>query len=136
MTGAGERDGGAVAWAADDGVFDLLHGTLDAVWAAHPEVGHADRMAVALALSELVANAVEHGAASRVWLSVEVEGGEVAVRLEDDGVPTPRRVDSAVVPDDPMAESGRGMALARVVAELSHAWVEGRNRWEVRPRRP
>ena len=35
----------------------------------------------------------------------------------------------ARLPDDPLAESGRGLALARAVADLRHERVDGGNRW-------
>jgi anti-sigma regulatory factor (Ser/Thr protein kinase) len=122
-------------WPADPAALDALHAELDRTWVDHPDVAPGDRTAVALAVSELVANAIEHGGARWLWVRVEVDDLAVVVVLEDDGRPTPRRIASEVVSADPLAESGRGMALARLVAELSHERRGDRNRWRVVRRR-
>jgi serine/threonine-protein kinase RsbW len=115
--------------------LDALHEGLERAWHAHPEVGELDRMALALTLAELVGNVVEHGGATAIWCTLTVDEDALSVVLEDDGAITPRRVTSQMVTDDPLAESGRGMALARHLSQLAYSRDDGLNRWVVvRPR--
>jgi serine/threonine-protein kinase RsbW len=120
---------------AEPSALDGLHALLGRVWAEHPGVGATDRAAVALALSELVTNAVEHAGATAVWLDVQVDvdvlPGRVRALVEDDGGPAPDVVASELVTDDPLAESGRGVAIARAMADLQLERRGGRNRWSV-----
>jgi anti-sigma regulatory factor (Ser/Thr protein kinase) len=70
-----------------------------------------------LAASELVANAVEHGAGAMVGVRLERSGGRVTIRVKD-GNPRsmPVMPEPEAVEDD---ESGRGLAI---VTGLSDQW--------------
>lgn len=74
---------------------------------------------LALALSEIAANAVRHGRprAQNFIMELHVEGAALRLDFTDDGGPFPdfarRWADSGMAPLDPMAESGRGLWLVR-----------------------
>lgn len=129
--GAGERRQDGAAWPADLAALDAMHAAAERVWAAHPEVEELDRMALVLALAELVGNVIEHSDARHIWCDIVVREGAVTATLRDDGPPVPPRVDSALVPEDPLSEDGRGMAMARHLADLRYAREGGENRWVV-----
>ena len=100
------------------------------------ETGSApDDDAWSLVVTELVANAVEHGRGRRIWIRVEADRERLLVEVENRCWTTlPRR--RLNVPDRP---SGRGLAL---VAALSRRWgvvreKRGRTRvWAEIPIRP
>src|SRR5436190_21565363 len=76
-----------------------------------------------LLVSELVANAIEHGGApdASILLSVERDGTTVRVEVEDAG---PRFPPAPSEPPPPDATSGRGLYL---LAALADRWgVDGR----------
>lgn len=121
-----------------DELLDAVHALLERAWAAHPEVGEVDRMMIVTAVGEIAANVVEHGATATVAsLSVAVDDDGVRVELWDDGDPLPAdTVTSATMPDDPLAESGRGIALARdAMDELTYRRDGERNHWSMARRR-
>ncbi|HVM55196.1 MAG TPA: ATP-binding protein [Acidimicrobiales bacterium] len=107
---------------------------LAGVWDAHADVDQLDRAMVATAVAELVANIVAHGReASWATLSVEVKPTVIRAEVRDDGAALAADVvEAATLPDDPLAESGRGLVVARdAVDELRYERVGGENRWTV-----
>ncbi|WSA43677.1 ATP-binding protein [Streptomyces sp. NBC_01803] len=77
---------------------------------------------VLLLCSELVTNAVVHGAAERIWACLTYGGGVLLLAV-DDGSPGRAYVREA----GPEAESGRGMAI---VEALSAGWgTDGPRTW-------
>jgi anti-sigma regulatory factor (Ser/Thr protein kinase) len=85
-----------------------------------------------LAVAEASSNVVVHGYADgRGELSVELTYADPLLRLEliDAGTPIPRGKLESSAPSDPMAESGRGMAIIRAcVDQLSYRSEAGFNR--------
>ncbi|CAN5797647.1 hypothetical protein BH20ACT4_BH20ACT4_06940 [soil metagenome] len=70
-----------------------------------------------LVASELVTNAIEHGAGGRVWLEILAERGSVEVTASSaigDRLPLPTEQWSL---PEPMARSGRGLAIIRQLCE-------------------
>jgi serine/threonine-protein kinase RsbW len=123
-------------------VLDALHDLLGRAWARCPSVAGDDRMRVELAVAEIAANIVEHTAGDGIHIDmsadVVVHGDRVEVGLSDTGQEVSVDFAAAGLPDDELAESGRGMALARaVVDEVSYRREGERNRWRImRRRRP
>ena len=109
-----------------------VHEFLARVWQAEPSVSAEDRMALELALVELASNVIEHAGrgrqlACRVDLSCSSDG--YAAVVSDDGAPAGVDPAAAELPDD-LAESGRGLALVKmVVDDLRYDRVGERNRW-------
>ncbi len=106
--------------------------TLDDAWAQHPEVPAAIRMDVAIAAAEVGNNVLDHagrGCDLRLQMAVWVLGDHVRLEFIDDGLPADMDLASIRMPDV-MAESGRGLALARAsLRELSYGRFGEANRW-------
>ena len=120
--------------------LDQVHGLLAELWAREPGVPGDERDRFTLALAEVVGNVVEHGrteagAVPEVVVHVAATPEEVIGEVVDDGVEVPDP-DRAELPDDPLAEGGRGLALAHMaVDEVAYERGEGRNRWRLVLRR-
>ena len=127
MAGDYELDALSVPESIED-----LHDLMDRARREHPEVRGEDLMMLETAIVEIAGNVVQHGRPEgRVAYSLrlEVRDDLLRVRLVDAGVgsvPWPPPV------ADPLAESGRGLALAdAVVDRLDYERVDGQNRWVV-----
>ncbi|WP_210493507.1 ATP-binding protein [Patulibacter sp. SYSU D01012] len=126
--------------------LERVHALLDAVWRdARPPVPAPLQARFSTAVAELAANVVEHGARPtggppRMVLDVWVTPRAVLGTLEDDGraAPDPGPCGGAPALDvDPLAESGRGLELARATLDaLALERDGGRNRWSLRVDRP
>lgn len=114
--------------------LEQVHALLAAVWDDTPAVDEMTRIRLTTAVAELVANVVEHGRTADdgppvLVLTVDAAPGRVVAELEDDGVGYPP---DGELPDDPMAESGRGLALVRAaVDQAAYERRDGRNRWRL-----
>ena len=129
---------GTLTAPAEPASLDRVHALLEAVWAAHDDVPLADRLRFAIAVTEIAGNIVEHSGSGRTLdfsLRVRVEPGQLEAEFEDSG----RRVDadlSAVEMPDPLAESGRGLALAFSCVDHLEYRRDGRlNHWRMVRRR-
>ncbi len=115
-------------------VLDDLHALLGRAWERCPDVAAPDRTAVELAVAEIAANIVEHtraaGHALELVAEVAVAAGQVVVALRDTGRPAPVDLAGVTLPD-PMAERGRGLAMAQMVADVAYAHEDARNHWRI-----
>lgn len=114
--------------------LEEVHGLLAALWDAAPDVALEDRMMFELAVVEIAGNVVEHaagGAAEPVQLvlRVAVHPDRLEARLRDDGTVALVDLARAQLPADPLAESGRGLALALASGRLTYAREGGANVW-------
>lgn len=115
----------------------LMPATLEAIDLLAPKVRDAaaahlpeDRLfALEIALVEALSNIVRHGhPAGEVEIALHFGDG-IEVEIVDVGNPIPPGLLEAEVPDDPLAESGRGLALIRTCADdLRYERGGGRNR--------
>ena len=109
-----------------------IHRALDEAWVAHPEVPEVIRMGVSIAAVEVGNNILEHaghGRDLRIRMDLRVLGGKVRVEFTDDGLPAAINLAAIRMPD-PMAESGRGLALARAfLNDLSYQRDATGNHW-------
>lgn len=113
---------------ADSGVLDTMAGSatldeigtmLEEMWSVHDHVPSSVRTQVAIAVGEIGANIIEHAAQHRpvrMRMEVLVSGEEVRVAFLDDGPPVDVDLRKPAMPD-PMAECGRGLALAHAVLD-------------------
>jgi serine/threonine-protein kinase RsbW len=115
-------------------VLDLL-GT---AWSEHPDVDLRDRTCFEIAVTEVAGNIVQHTAAGsdvQFFLDVAVSGDRLTAMFTDDGPPADADVDAAELPDG-LAESGRGLALARsAVDQVEYTRDVDGNHWLVVRRR-
>lgn len=113
--------------------LEELEAALADAWALGGQVPPAIRHQVQIALSEIVANIVEHGAGGQAALNIEIQmsigPGQVLARVCDDGVEV--RVDLAGLSMPAcLAERGRGLAMAqRALDTLSYQRRAGLNHW-------
>jgi len=112
---------------------DDINRTLSDAWLDHGEVPDDVRTAMAIAATEVGNNIVEHaggGRDLRIRMEIQVLGGEVRVEFTDDGLPAGVNLASVRMPD-PMAERGRGLALAQAsLTELAYSRTDnGHNHW-------
>lgn len=110
----------------------MVQQTLEDAWADHSEVPARTRMGMSTAAAEVGNNILEHaghGRNLRVRMELRVLGDQVRVEFTDDGHPA--EIDLARVDmPDPMAESGRGLALARAFCSvLSYRRDADGNHW-------
>lgn len=126
-----ERQYVVAGFAVPEGL-EQLHALLDRVRAEHPLLGARDLMAFETAVIEIAGNVVEHDRSATTWtFTLDVTSNELRGSLADDGTSFEGDVD-ADLPDDPLAESGRGLALAgSLLDELTYERVEGRNHWRL-----
>jgi serine/threonine-protein kinase RsbW len=115
-------------------VLDVLHALLGCAWERCPDVAAPDRTAVELAVAEIAANIVEHTRAAghvlELVAEVAVRAGEVEVALRDTGRPVPVDLAGVTLPD-PLAERGRGLAMAQMVADVGYVRDDARNHWRI-----
>lgn len=119
--------------------FDIVQDALAGLWTDAPDVGTGDRMLFETALVEIVGNLVEHARTSagnpvNIALELAVEPLTVRARMQDDGQWPPSEatdISGAALPQDELAEGGRGLAMAAALAEVTYTRVVGGNVWTV-----
>lgn len=102
--------------------LDEIGTMLEQMWFSHDHVPDTVRTEMAIAVGEISANIIEHAAKDgpvRLRMEVRVLADKVQVSFVDDGPPAAVDVSEAVMPHQ-MAESGRGLALARAVLDRLH----------------
>ena len=120
--------------------LDVIQDALSGLWVDAPDVDGTDRMLFETALVEIVGNLVEHartpaGTPVTITAQVAVHPDRVEARLTDDGIAPPLDLTVDTPAADEMAEGGRGLALARAVAEVLHDRGPEGNVWTVTRRR-
>jgi serine/threonine-protein kinase RsbW len=108
-----------------------LHGLIDRVRSDHPELPTMELAMLETAVIELAGNMVEHGTPPggidyTFVLDVTADGLYGFLRDNGDPVPLPPGPDTS----EPLAESGRGLELARaVLSELRYERLGDQNAW-------
>jgi len=116
--------------------LERVHDLLDQVWAAHPDVADDDRVRFALAVAEIAGNIVAHSRSPGFSLRLRGTAERLEAYFEDTGLPCEVDLATVCLPSDPLAESGRGLALARAaVDELDYRRAGDLNRWRIVRRR-
>ncbi len=106
-------------------------------WALHDRIPEVVCLQTGIAVAEIVANIVEHGRhprlgrqAERIEIWVAVRADHVRVVVADDGAAADVDVKIVGLPDDVLAERGRGLAMAkRLCDELTYERRDGWNHW-------
>lgn len=84
-----------------------------------------------LAVAEIAANIIEHARPSTIHIRVAALAGEVIAEFTDSGRPWRGKPEPAAMVDQ-LAESGRGLTLARgAVDELAYDRVGNTNHWRL-----
>ena len=115
--------------------LDQVHALLEEVWRDDLRPDARTQMAFTTALAEVVANVVEHAARFqpvRMRLVVHARPDLLEAHVEDRGEPYRESTPA----DDELAESGRGLMMARaLVDEVLYERDGPVNRWVVSLRR-
>ncbi len=103
-------------------------------WTRHERVPEAIRLQTGIAVAEIVANIVEHGSGPTgvAWIEigVAIHADHVVVVIADDGTAADVDVHAADMPEDMLAERGRGLAMVKRLCDgLTHERRDGRNLW-------
>lgn len=113
---------------------NAIQRTLDAAWVDHAEIPEVIRMGLATAAIEVGNNILEHAGHGRdlqVRMELRVIDNQVHVVFTDDGFPAEIDLAKVRMPE-PMAESGRGLALARAFSSsLSYRRDRDGNHWTI-----
>ena len=117
-------------------VLEVVHAMLAQLWAGADGVTDRDRMRFEMAVIEILANVVEHAyehdpaSGRRVDITLAADDDRLVAELGDNGLPIALDMSAVAMPDDELAESGRGLALATAALDdLRYERVEGRNHW-------
>lgn len=111
--------------------LDQVDTALEKTWHSHDHVPDSVRMEMAIAVGEISANILEHAAKDGpvpLRMLLRVLPDRVHVCFVDGGRPAAIDVGRAAMPDQ-MAESGRGLALARAVLDRLHYKRSFANHW-------
>lgn len=113
--------------------LDSVHELLHRFWHQVEEMDAADRMRFDLAVAEVASNVVAHArGATRLVIALYDTSEGVAATIDDDGEAVPAAVLEPHPEPDDMAESGRGLSLARrCVDEFGYSRVDGMNHWRM-----
>lgn len=113
--------------------LEELESAVAGAWALGGQVPQVIRHQVQIALSEIVANIVEHGGTGPSAVNIEIQmsigPGQVQARVCDDGVEVHVDLAGLSMPAC-LAERGRGLAMAqRALDTLSYQRRAGLNHW-------
>ena len=112
--------------------LDEVHDLVERLWATAPEVTEQDRMRFTLVVAEVAANVVEHAARGepvRMLLVLHARPDRIEAYFEDGGAPYSVGSEGS---GDGLPESGRGLAMARAIAqEVAYERDGPLNRWLV-----
>ena len=122
---------GSLNLVAGPEILDEVGAVLEFTWSVHAHVPPDVRMHMAIAVSEIAANIVEHTAQDElvnVHMEIRVLTDQVHVVFSDDGLPARVDLAAANMPA-PTVERGRGLALAKSVLERLGYYRDSLNRW-------
>ena len=119
---------------ADLPCLERVHDLVDELWARVPDVEPTDRYRFETAVIEVAGNIVEHGGADvRLELPLVAAADRVEAHSRDTGTAVDHEDAAGRLPE-PMAEQGRGMALARAAVDANERSGTS-NCWHVLQRR-
>ncbi len=121
-----------LAGRAEPACLDRVHDLVEELWTRGPDVDPADRYRFETAVIEVAGNIVEHGGPEvrlRLWLIVTTDQLEAHFRDTGRAVDVEAAVSRVA---EPLAETGRGIALARAaVDDVVYERTGSTNRWRV-----
>lgn len=111
--------------------LDQLQSALDELWRVNPHVPSLTQVQVAMAVTEIAANIIEHARASDFHVAIQVRPHEIEVDFTDTGRPAEIDLRCVRMPDE-MAERGRGLAITQIlVRKLSYFTDSRGNHWNL-----
>jgi serine/threonine-protein kinase RsbW len=122
---------------ADPDCLAKVYRLLEDMWAGSPDVSGTDRVMFETAVIEIAGNIVQHGAGEgegpvNCNLTLNVYAERLEANFKDNGRIAPVDIDTVGMPD-PLAESGRGLALAKAAVDVFiYERHNGANHWTLR----
>lgn len=115
-------------------VLDRVHDALERLWRSAGDVGETDRIALETAVVEVAGNVLRHGRdGGGRHLLLRADAGGLVAEITQPGPPPAVDLDTAMPGVD--AESGRGLALTRMLVDLTCSERGGATLWTLsRPR--
>ena len=109
---------------------------------AHHGLADEDANAIHVVLDEILSNSIRHGlggaASHAIAVTLDLSGGEVTIKVEDDGVAyDPTQAPAAVLATslDESKEGGYGLTFMRSLTDaIEYRRIDGRNRLVLRRR--
>jgi len=133
----------AIRWRQPERLTMLA--TMDEIGRLEPFIAHAaqragmavsDAKRLRLAVEEAVANVINHGQATAITLQAAIEGRQVVITIDDDGLPFDQTADSTTdlsVPADQRPPGGLGiMYLHKMADGLDYQRTDGHNILRIR----
>ncbi|AEE47696.1 ATP-binding protein [Cellulomonas fimi] len=118
----------------DVAVLERVHDALATLWRSAGDVAETDRIALETAVVEVAGNVVRHGD-HRAGRHLLLRAGDHGLVAEITQPGPPPHVDLDAVMPGADAESGRGLALTRMLVDLTYTERDGAGIWTlVRPR--
>jgi serine/threonine-protein kinase RsbW len=121
--------------ATPPGDVNTVHEMLEQVWTDVPEIGPEDRLKFEIALIELASNVMRHADAGTgvvCALVIQTHPDRITATLSDSGEPGNVTLAGRSLPEDALAESGRGIPLIQaLVDELRYDSDDGFNHWHI-----
>ncbi|WP_162319747.1 ATP-binding protein [Nesterenkonia haasae] len=129
----------SVTGTAELGFVEEVLDTLEDLYTTTGDVSAEDRTFFSLAVSEIATNIVTHGETETevtVTADLAVDDESLSAEFQDDAEPVELPLEAAALPDE-FAESGRGLAIAKMALDqLSHKADDGHTWHLMRRRRP
>jgi serine/threonine-protein kinase RsbW len=118
--------------------LDEIHDLIESLWAGQARFPPADRLRFETAVIEVAGNIVTHAVAGRpsraemtVELTLTATPEAATARFRDDGGAAGLDLAAARMPDA-LAESGRGLALTRALADdVTYQHADSANIWTI-----
>ena len=123
---------------AEPASLKRVHALLARLWAQEPSVTAQDRMLFTTAVAEVATNIIKHrepGVQTDMVLTLRIDSAGIEAFFADDGKPV-----ESIAPDesppDGLAESGRGLEIARATLdEFTYQRTGESNHWHLVRRR-
>nr|WP_255409509.1 ATP-binding protein [Cryobacterium sp. Y29] len=116
-----------------------VHDFVEAQLSQHPDLDDLDRMKVLTALIELGSNVIQHannGSGVTCTLTLSVEDEQIHAQLSDSSEIGGIKLAAGGMPEDVLAESGRGIAFIQaLVDDLHYTRIGDRNLWSISKKR-
>jgi serine/threonine-protein kinase RsbW len=122
---------------ADPDSSAKVYRLLEDMWAGSPDISGTDKVMFETAVIEIAGNIVQHSVGEgecpvNCDLALKVYPGRLEAHFKDDGLAAAVDIDAAAMPDA-LAESGRGLALAKAAVDvLIYERHNGANHWTLR----
>jgi serine/threonine-protein kinase RsbW len=130
---------GVLKLSSPPGDVNNVHDFVEVELSRHPDLDDLDRMKFLTALIELASNVIQHadtGSGVTCTLVLRVDDESIQAQLSDSSEVGGIKLVTGSMPEDELAESGRGIAFIQaLVDDLHYERMDGRNVWSITKKR-